>query len=649
MNDTTVKEPAIATAGIEWVDGAPVSALFGDVYFSRDNGLAETRHVFIDQNDLPARFRALDPGSHFVVAESGFGTGLNFFATCQAWHQYAPGDATLHFISFECNPLTIEDFARACALWPELAVFYTLFLEHYPSAVGGLNRLRLDDGRIRLSLFYGDASEGLQQMEFVADAWYLDGFSPAKNPELWQHTLFRHIARHSRHGTTMATYTIARAVRNSLEQAGFDYQRVPGIGHKREVLRGSFLQAHRGSDVHGNAKHHAQSQHRADYQEPVVIIGAGIAGLLLARNLAERGIAVEVVSQAEAPADGASGNAQAAIYVKLGVDFGPETALNLSALLYAQRYYDQCARRTKSPETGDNTFWHRTGLLQLATTAKEVDRQTRFLERNQYPASVFTPVTAKDASELARLPLVAGGLWFPDSGWLDPIATCTWLLDHPGIRFRPAMTVTAISRNGTGWQLHFRSQHPENYSRVVIAAGSATPALLPGGDSYRLKPIRGQITRIPEQMVKTPSCVVCGLGYLNPAHKGYTTIGATFDLSGSDCDVTADDHQKNLEILESFQQQPLQPIPPAFRHLTGRASFRLTTHDYQPVAGTVPVTTDADHADGGLYVLGGFGSKGFALAPLLSEWLADRLTGQPECLTLKTSKRLQLARCKRPA
>ncbi|QBF33112.1 tRNA (5-methylaminomethyl-2-thiouridine)(34)-methyltransferase MnmD [Thalassococcus sp. S3] len=215
-------------ADITWRDGqVPVSTRFDDPYFSLENGLAETRHVFLAGNDLPARFR-----DGFQIAELGFGTGLNALTVAQAWADAgAPG--RLRFTSFEAFPMHAEDMADALSAFPELAAPSERLLENWRA---GERRIDLGGG-IELNVIEGDARETLRAWRGRADAWFLDGFSPAKNPELWGADLMEGVARHTAPGGTAATYTAAGFVRRGLEEAGFAVSRVPGYGRKRHMTR----------------------------------------------------------------------------------------------------------------------------------------------------------------------------------------------------------------------------------------------------------------------------------------------------------------------------------------------------------------------------------------------------------------------------
>jgi tRNA U34 5-methylaminomethyl-2-thiouridine-forming methyltransferase MnmC len=205
----------------------PISTQFDDPYYSLDNGLAETRHVFLDGNDLPARF-----GAEFHIAELGFGTGLNLLVTWALWDQ-AGRPGRLNFTSFEAFPMAVDDMRAALAHFPEVADYAAIFLAHWAP---GTAQIQLPDGPT-LHVIIGDARQTLPAWDHKADAWFLDGFSPAKNPELWGPDLMRAAGDHTQPGGTAATYSAAGHVRQSLTQAGFTVTRTPGFGRKRHMTQ----------------------------------------------------------------------------------------------------------------------------------------------------------------------------------------------------------------------------------------------------------------------------------------------------------------------------------------------------------------------------------------------------------------------------
>lgn len=614
-----LQPPAIEPAELVWHDGVPESKRFGDVYFSRDNGLEETRHVFLQHNQLPKRFSQIPRGGSFAIAESGFGTGLNFLAAWQAWRHHAPTHAaTLHFVSVERFPLTREDLTRALALWPELKVLADELLLHYPPLVRGVHRLVLDGGRVRLTLFFGDINDAWEALDFKADAWFLDGFAPARNPDMWLENTIRLVRAHSKPGTTLATFTSVGRIRRAFLEAGFHMEKTSGYGRKREMLKGVL---------------EASARAEPEQHGTIAIIGAGIAGCTLARNLAERGLPVTLVDS-HGPGNGASGNAQGALYVKLGVEFNDQTELALTALTFAQGFYNNWR----------NQYWHPTGLLQLAHSPQEEARQAKFLDRNEYPGDILWPVNRAQASELAGVPTQTGGLWFPGSGWLEPGNLCKTLTDHPLISTAFGTTVSGLRPCNGQWHIFMEDGSPIVADRVAICSGHLSPELIPTEGRFRLKAIRGQVSHLPAPAIISPKAVICGNRYLNPTLGEIAVTGATFDLRDNNPLPTIESHNENLQELGSMLPSLFSSTSekPGGADLDGRVAFRCTTHDYQPVAG--PVFDGESASLDGLFLFTGLGSKGLTYAPLLAEYLADQLTGQPACLPANLVRRLETRR-----
>lgn len=227
-------------AKIEWRGNQPYSTTFGDVYFSSDDGLLETEYVFLQGNKLASRWQQLAT-KRFTIIETGFGTGLNFLCAARLWLDNAPQEAALHFISVEKFPLTLEDISTSLQSWTDLEMVKAPLLAQYSNLLQHQEPITLFDDRIQLTLLMGDATTQLSQIENKADAWFLDGFAPAKNPEMWQPALFEKMAMLSHDSTTFATFTSAGAVRRGLLAEGFEVNKRSGFGKKREMLTGRYL------------------------------------------------------------------------------------------------------------------------------------------------------------------------------------------------------------------------------------------------------------------------------------------------------------------------------------------------------------------------------------------------------------------------
>ncbi|MFD3302382.1 bifunctional tRNA (5-methylaminomethyl-2-thiouridine)(34)-methyltransferase MnmD/FAD-dependent 5-carboxymethylaminomethyl-2-thiouridine(34) oxidoreductase MnmC [Aquipseudomonas alcaligenes] len=619
-------------AQLDWNDqGQPLSRQFGDVYFSRDDGLGETRHVFLAGNDLPARFAALPAGARLVIGETGFGTGLNFLCAWQLFDQLAPADACLHFVSVEKYPLTAADLQRALALWPELAPWSGQLLEQYRAIHPGFQRLVLDGGRVVLTLLIGDALQMLPQLDARIEVWFLDGFAPDKNPQMWTPPLFQELARLSAPGASLATFTSKGTVRRDLIEAGFAMRRAPGYGKKWEILCGSF----EGHAPAAEKPWHARPP-RPEAREALVI-GAGLAGCATAASLAARGWQVTLLERHEAVAQEASGNPQGVLYLKLSAHGTALSQLVLAGFGHTRRLLQHL-------QQGHD--WDACGVLQLAFDAPEAGRQAKLAEA--FPADLLHSLTREQAEARVGVALPAGGLFYPDAGWVHPPALCRQLASHPRIRLLTHSEALELRRVNGHWQA-LDGEHLLAEAPVAILAGAAEvrrfAAELP------LKRIRGQISRLPQTTRSAElACVVCAEGYVAPPRGGEHTLGASFDFHSQDCAPTAAEHAGNLELLREISADLAERLDadrfdPA--QLEGRAAFRCTSPDYLPIVG--PLADPAAFAEtyavlgkdarqvpdspcpwrDGLYVNSGHGSRGLITAPLCGELLAAWLNDEP--------------------
>lgn len=221
---------------LTWNNGVPTSNIYGDIYFSRENGLEETIYVFLDGNNLPQRWRELDYDFHII--ETGFGTGLNFFASLLLWNTCA-NKVKLHYTAIEKHPLTIDDIKRAISSYPQFDSYLEEFSTQYPATPNNLSKLVLSNETVQLTLLWGDVNEVISTITHKAHAWFLDGFSPSKNPDMWSDTLYKSMHKLTEKNGTFATFTASGNVRRGLQENGFSVRKIPGYGQKRHILAGN--------------------------------------------------------------------------------------------------------------------------------------------------------------------------------------------------------------------------------------------------------------------------------------------------------------------------------------------------------------------------------------------------------------------------
>ncbi|QOE06539.1 bifunctional tRNA (5-methylaminomethyl-2-thiouridine)(34)-methyltransferase MnmD/FAD-dependent 5-carboxymethylaminomethyl-2-thiouridine(34) oxidoreductase MnmC [Pseudomonas asiatica] len=622
-------------AQIDWDDqGRPHSRQYDDVYFAVNEGIEETRHVFLGQTRLAERFANLAPHACVVIGETGFGTGMNFYCAWQLFEQHAHAEARLHFVSVEKYPLGRDDLARAIRLWPELAAYSQPLLEQYVAVHPGFQQFTFDNGRVTLTLLIGDVLEQLPQLDAQIDVWFLDGFAPAKNPDMWTPELFAQLARLSHPGTVLGTFTTTGWVRRSLVDAGFAMKKVPGIGKKWEVMSGAYV----GPVPSPGAPWYTRPAAVAGPREALVI-GAGLAGSTTAASLARRGWQVTVLERHDTPAGEASGNPQGVLYLKLSAHGTALSQMILAGFGYTRRQLQRLQR---------GHDWDACGVLQLAFDNKEAERQGKLA--GAFEHGLLHSLERAEAEAIAGVALPAGGLFYPEGGWVHPPALCQQQLQHPGIRLLTHQEVLELRKVDGQWQA-WAGERLLASAPVVVLAGAADILRFEPCAQLPLKRIRGQITRLPA----TPSSralrtVVCAEGYVAPPRGDEHTLGASFDFHSTGLAPTVAEHQGNLALLDEISVDLAQRLGAAELdpgQLEGRAAFRCTSPDYLPIVGPVAdaqafaqayavLGRDARQVPDvacpwldGLYVNSGHGSRGLITAPLSGELVAAWVCGEP--------------------
>ncbi|MEQ7919638.1 bifunctional tRNA (5-methylaminomethyl-2-thiouridine)(34)-methyltransferase MnmD/FAD-dependent 5-carboxymethylaminomethyl-2-thiouridine(34) oxidoreductase MnmC [Xanthomonas sp. WHRI 1810A] len=627
-------------AQIDWDEhGNPHSRAFADVYFSTESGLAETRHVFLTQNDLQARFTALPADGRLVIGETGFGTGLNFLCAWQLFEACAVPGARLQFVSVEKYPLTLADLQRALALWPELSVFADPLLSQYVAVHEGFQRFVFDQGRVTLTLLIGDALELLPQLDGQIDAWFLDGFAPAKNPDMWTPELFAELARLAAPHSTLATFTSTGWVRRALNAAGFRMKRVPGIGHKWEVLKGAFLGWPDDVPAAPSAKPWFARPRPVIGARKAIVIGAGLAGCATSQSLAARGWQVSLLERHHDIAQEASGNLQGVLYLKLSAHGTALSQLILSGFGHTRRLLERLQR---------GVDWDNCGVLQLAFDAKEAERQAQLGQA--FPAELLQVLDRPDAEARAGIALTSGGLYYPEGGWVHPPTLCRHQAASSNIQLMAHHDVVELRRDNGVWQA-WDGQVLLDSAPVVVLAGAAEVKRFAASAELPLKRIRGQITHLQETEASASlSTVVCAEGYVVPGRLGEHTLGASFDFKSDDLTPTTAEHLGNLDLLREISEDLIDRLNVgalADEALEGRAAFRCTSPDYLPIVGPLAdrqafieayavLGKDARQVPQtecpwieGLYINSGHGSRGLITAPLSGELIAAWLDNEP--------------------
>ncbi len=608
--------------------GTPFSEKFGDVYHSADSGPDQARHVFVRGNHLPGRWRG---ARIFTVVETGFGLGLNFMATRAAWRSDTARCARLHFVSIERHPFVRRDLAALHARYPEFSQQSAEICAAWPPVISGTHRLHFDEGRVTLTLVFADVLEGLRDLRLGADAFYLDGFAPDRNPEMWSPSAMKALARLARHGSTVATYTASRRVRDALADAGFSVEKSAGFGRKRDMLAGRF--APRWAPRHQPAPRVEWPEHSA------LVVGAGLAGSAIAERLASRGWRVSILDRDGVAAGGASGLYAGVLQPHLSRDDCILSRFTRSGFLYTH------TRRPSMRFDGSAVPRAPSGVLQLADDATHEARMADDLARLGYPGEYVELVSGEDASSRAGRKVGAGGWWIPMGDWERPAALVRAQLAAADLEsMAPAQfhrDVAMLRRQGERWSA-IDAAGIEIASAAVVVLANACDAERLGNlaSTATLQRVRGQLTLFPGSAAG-PRTVVCGRGYVLPAIDGNIVMGATFDPDDGSTQADPACDVANLGRAERLLPGISSGVDPT--SLRGEVGIRCVAPDRMPLAGAV-----VDHAHAraiadtlrgahtgdmprvpGLFCLTALASRGLAWAALAGECVASQIEGEP--------------------
>ncbi|WP_298809203.1 tRNA (5-methylaminomethyl-2-thiouridine)(34)-methyltransferase MnmD [uncultured Psychrobacter sp.] len=649
----------ITPAKIDWQTDdtgymVPVSGEFGDVYFSHADGLAETRHVFLEHNQLSERLAHLAPKQCFTIAELGFGTGLNLLATWQLWRQLRETNpqlatARLHFITTEKFPIPLADLTQILALWgeraPELMAFIKPLLAAYPPLISGCHRLSFSYDNLTVDMWFGDAAESLSKLVLdhsnqytpCIDAWFLDGFAPSCNSTLWADSIFAQMQRLSRPHTTAATYSCAGIVKRGLREHGFQIKKVRGFGRKREMLTAIMIDTD-SSDITSDNKSCDNKSHEAKQQttystfDHTVVIGAGVSGLLTAWSLANRSITVTLLDKS-APLAGASGNPRALLAPKMTPLHHVDEHLHTIGYLHSSRLYRYLNQTAVQLHTAP--VLELTGALDLLIKANIGTEQIA-----DYPDEMATTLSHEQAQITSGLKEqnLSDNLYLPQSGLVNPQALKDIILTHPLIHFQQ-LAVNDISETESHVCVEGYDQNQEVVSitadNVVVCAAYESHQL--DQRIFDCRKIRGQLswfTPTAEQLASLPKIPLKYSGYCTPftaqVYDGQLNdvtecspqflLGASFIRNDTDTGIREEEHQISRDKLINAIPEMASVIPADTSLWQGRAGIRTQTPDYHSIVGQLANSQR-------IWTMSAMGAKGYALAPICAEALADMMLG----------------------
>ena len=628
-------------------ENTPVSDKFDDVYFSNQDGLAETHYVFLEGNQLWERWVNYQE-AHFVIAETGFGTGLNFFAVTTLFREFRqkyPDSPLkrLYFTSFEKYPLPLGALQQAHLAYPQFSHLAQHLQQNWLNPIQGCYRFHFD--ATTLDLWFGDVAENLPQlgdyMNSKIDAWFLDGFAPSKNPDMWNEQLYQQMFRFTKPQGTFATFTAASAVRKGLENAGFNIKKRKGFGKKRECLSGQKTQE-KPTALSAPWFH---SQPANLNKQDIAIIGGGIASLCTAISLVKRGAKITIYCEAEQTALNASGNKQGAFYPQLSDDNERNIRFYIHAFAYGHQFLQWAIQQQIE-------FEHEFCGVALCAYNEKAESKLNKIAKLNLPSDLYQSLNQTELSKKVGLPLPFGGGFIPQGAWLAPrqlVQHTFAFLEKQGIQIKTLQKVTALSQTENGWQITTAENKTFCHEVVVLANGHKLTEF-EQTQKLPLYPVRGQVSQIPtsEKLLKLKT-VLCYDGYLTPVDQAKAShcIGASHVRDNATREFSLTEQQENQQkIQQNIPEEWTKEVDTSGN--LARIGVRCSVRDLTPMMGAVPHFSaqqtqyqnlfnlrrrkqPIEQAENypNLYLIGALGSRGLTSAPFLGETLASLIYGEP--------------------
>lgn len=633
------------SAPVEWLaDGRPRSTQFDTFYRSAGHdGLEQSRQVFLGGCGLLADAATgtaplWTDQAQWHVLETGFGLGLNFLATWQAWREDPQRPERLFFTSVEAWPVSAEDIRRGAASSPALAELAETLSQHWRGLLPGVHRIVLEAGRVQLTLCTGMAHDWLPTLDAPVDSVFLDGFDPAINPDMWDLPVLKGVARLCRPGSRLAASTSGQAVRDGLVTAGFELGQPPGTTPGLDGLQALYAPRWQPRSVI-RPRPVAAPRH-------AVVVGGGLSGSAVAYSLAQRGWTVEVLDQAPQPAAGASGLPAGLVAPHVSPDDSPLSRLSRAGVRLALQ------RAALLLEPGSD--WAPSGVLEHRIEGKRgLPRQPLWSEAGS-PGWDWSHEAPASALEQAHLPPGAPAIWHAQAAWLRPAQLVRAQLKHPAIRWRGNVRVASLQREGEDWRLLDASGRLlASAGTVVLACAHPTLALLePLGRSIPLNALRGQVSWGPLSTLpgavraQLPPFPVNGHGSLISGFSGPDgmaqpawIVGSTFERGATEGRIKAEDQDANRDRLARLLPALGQAMEKQFGDARAWAAVRCTLPDRVPAIGPLD-----EQALPGLLVCAGMGARGLTLSVLCGELIAAGLQGEPWPVERKLALALQASR-----
>lgn len=599
----------------------PFSKKFDDIYFSKISGVDESLHNFILQHDFKNRWS--EKSDYFSILELGFGTGLNFLLSYKHWQENRSNCKRLHYLACEVSPIKKHELGKIHSNWPELSYYSNKLLEKLPENIQGFHRVSFLDDNIELTLLYGDARKTLKKLNASIDAFYLDGFSPKKNSELWSKEIFCELSRLSSSKTTLSSFSSSSEVRKNLEKNNFIVEKKPGFAHKREMLTARLCK---------------EKTKETTLPKKVIVVGAGLAGTSVAAAFLKRGIAVHLIEEKNDIALGSSGNQSAIIMPHISASPDLRTRLSFSGFNYSRSLILGLEKQ------GFITGYNHSGVFRLPNSNR-LKTVLDKLEELKIDKETARKLSKEETSSILGIEVNTEALYYPTGAYVNPRQLCNSLLKiSDNLKLSLNKKIKQIIQTESGWEVYADKEDLVDSAEILVIANANHARELKQTAHIRLEPVRGQVVLLPESsQTKNLKSVLCYDGYIAPSINGLHMLGATFEHEEDHAEVCP---KKTINLVERLNNYLKEPLDISDYKLKGRVSFRSTTPDHLPIIGKLNDpekfrenyravkyrNVDFENKNNwhpGLYVSLGHGSQGVITCPLAGEVIACDVLGEP--------------------
>ena len=582
------------------------SRWYDDIYFDKTDGVKEKEHVYLNANDLANRIKLSDK---LCIAELGFGTGLNFILTWRLWKKNRKPNSSLTYISFEKAPLSKKEMTRVHKKFKELNDFSDQLIQKLTDNYKTNRTIYFKSENINLILIYDDFSL-LTNFDFKADIWFLDGFAPSKNPEVWDNSYYKNIYNRTNLKGSLSTFTSSGLVRRGLALAGFSVTKVSGFGQKREMLKAVKIE----SDI--------KLKVNLNYENtigPVAIIGAGISGASLAYAFRKRNIECYIVEKSSNVASGASGNKLALQMPKMTADNSPYGLMSLEAFTFSRNL----AKELKAAPRSD-------GLILLPSRDREIIKFKKLLESG-WPNDLIQRYTDK-----INCFNIDNYIYMRSSGIVDNIKFIKRLIDGVKIFFNFNVTKIKSTKNNSKI-IHNEQGNVLNAQTVIWANGYNITDIC---DKIPIEPVSGQVTFLKSNPQTSKLKLNFSYGqFFSQSYKGFHQIGSSFNRN-TNVNFNQIDQNKNLSFIPEFLKQRIINSNVDLNEY--RVSVRSSTKDRMPFFCNLNEIKQNKYENE--YVLGGMGAWGFVYAPYYAELMVRELLNENPIINSKLDKLLRINR-----